>query len=450
MVIHAFTQACPARGDLGGRLHELLDRRLPIREIAWNSSHIEQPMSSQTPASVNRSGGERAAGTFRSHSVSQSKHLPVDRIIDNSGPNQIRERFSTFCNVLIDQHAAHAIVEPQERSSGFWFGGGNLVEASDGSLYVVGRYRNAGDSRTGVAAGTRGLELAIFRSSDKGATFEKVVSWEKAELNSPSGDVLSIEGSCLRFVDGGVELFVSTEKTGVAYPDVVGSFQKPGAGVWTIDVLRAASIEGLKTATVDAAFSSDCPEHLHVKDPFYWHTAHGDRLGYCSHPFGWSSSNTGVVDIPGTGTMAGVPQHSVFPRGSTWDVAMTRGTCILPIPKVGAFAADDYALLFYCGGECLRPIDEHATAVKRPRGYSCEEIGGAAFFVNDDVSSAERLSSLLPMFISPRGSGSSRYVDVLATADGFYATWQQSQDDFSQPLVLNFVSSAQAGSVLSE
>jgi len=322
------------------------------------------------------------------------------------------------------------------------------VEGADGSLYAVGRYRNAGDSRTGVAAGTRGLELAIFRSSDKGETFEKVVFWEKSALNSPTGEVLSIEGSCLRFVDGGVELFVSTEKTGLAYPAVVGDFQKPGAGVWTIDVLRAGSIQGLKTATVDAAYSSDCPEHLHVKDPFYWHTSHGDRLGYCSHPFGWSSSNTGVVDVPEAGRMATDPQHSVFQRGPTWDVAMTRGTCLLPVPEVGAFAADDYTLLFYCGGECLRAIDEHATAVKRPRGYSCEEVGGAAFIINDDVSSAERLSHLLPMFISPWGTGCSRYVDVCATEDGFYATWQQSQDDLSQPLVLNFVSNEQARSVL--
>ncbi|MEO2028749.1 MAG: exo-alpha-sialidase [Fuerstiella sp.] len=379
----------------------------------------------------------------------RSEHF-WDTVIDSSALIQLRNRLTTFGNRLVDQHAAHVIVEPQDRTSGFWFGGGNMVEGADGSLYVVGRYRNAGDSRIGVAAGTRGLELAIFQSMDKGATFEKILSWGKAALNSPSGDVLSIEGSCLRFVDGGVELFVSTEKTGVSYPDAVRDFLKPGAGVWTIDVLRAASMEGLKTTTVEAAFSSDCPEHLHVKDPFYWHSAQGDRLGYCSHPFGWSSSNTGVVDIPATGGLATLPQHSVFPRGSTWDVAMTRGTCILPVPKVGVFAADDYSLLFYCGGECLRPIDEHATAVKRPRGYSCEEIGGAAFFVNDDVAAAERLSNLLPMFISPWGTGCSRYVDVLATADGFYVTWQQSQDDLSQPLVLNFVSSEQALSILAD
>jgi len=359
-----------------------------------------------------------------------------------------RMNLTAFCHALVNQTSARVIVEPQDRSSGFWFGGGNMVQDSDGSLYVVGRYRNAGDSRTGVAAGTRGLELAIFRSDDKGATFEKCCSWDKASLNSPSGDVLSIEGSCLRFTPDGVELFVSTEKLGVAYPEPIKDFLKPGAGVWTIDVIRAATIQQLISAPLEAAFSSNRPQHLHVKDPFFWATRNGDRLGYCSHPFGWSSSNTGVADIPRAGEAVTNAQDSVFPRGTTWDVAMTRGTCVLPVPEVGAFTDNDYKLLFYCGGECLRPLDEHGTAIKRPRGFSCEEIGGAAVVVNDDVASAERLSDLLPMFISPFGTGCSRYVDVLATDDGYYATWQQSQNDLSQPLVMNFVSKDDAQKIL--
>lgn len=359
----------------------------------------------------------------------------------------IASRLIHFCNRLIDQQAARPIVEPQQPESGFWFGGGNMVEGPDGDLYVVGRYRNAGDSRTGVAAGTRGLELAIFRSNDRSQTFEKCLSWDKAALNSPSGDVLSIEGSCLRFTDEGVELIVSTEKTGRPYPDEVADYLKPGAGVWTIDVLRASSLDELQTAEVKPLFESDQPEHLHVKDPFYWPSHAGMRLGYCSHPFGWSSSNTGVADLPQSGTMKNA-EHSVFDRGTTWDVAMTRGTSVLTLPQIGALSDRTCRLLFYCGGECLRPLDEHGTAVKRPRGYSCEEIGGAAYFFDDDVSNAVRLSRLHPMFVSPYGTGCSRYVDVLATDDGFYATWQQSQTNLSQPLVLHFLARDEAESIL--
>lgn len=363
--------------------------------------------------------------------------------------NDVTSALSRFCHLLVNQETARVVVEPQRRESGFWFGGGNMVQDRHGHLYLVGRYRNAGDSRTGVAAGTRGLELAVFRSTDRGASFQKMVSWDKASLDSPSGKVLSIEGSCLRLTDTGAELFVSTEKADVPYPDRVRDFLKPGAGVWTIDVIRADSIEKLRNAPVMAAFQSSDPQHLHVKDPFFWPTLRGDRLGYCSHPFGWTSSNTGVADLPAPSQRVTNPQHGVFRRGTTWDVAMTRGTCVLPVPSVGRFADVPHRILFYCGGECLRPLDEHTESVRRPRGYSCEELGGAAFYVKDDIASAQRLSDVLPMFISPYGTGCSRYVDVLAAPEGFYATWQQSQPDLSQPQVLNFVPRSEAEDVLS-
>ena len=112
---------------------------------------------------------------------------------------------------------------------------------------------------------------------------------------------------------------------------------------------------------------------------------------------------------------------------------------MLPLPRVGVLANRDIKLLFYDGGECVRNLDEHAAAVKRPRGYSCEELGGLAYYENDDLHSVERLSIIEPMFVSPYGSGCSRYVDVLETGEHYYATWQQAQADGSQPLVMNVV-----------
>jgi len=94
-------------------------------------------------------------------------------------------------------------------------------------------------------------------------------------------------------------------------------------------------------------------------------------------------------------------------------------------------------------------MQEHPGAHSRPRGFSCEEIGGLAIAAADGVSDIERLSVNEPMFLSPNGWHTSRYVDVLATADGFYATWQQARSDFSQPLVMNFVSMAEAEALLS-
>ena len=52
------------------------------------------------------------------------------------------------------------------------------------------------------------------------------------------------------------------------------------------------------------------------------------------------------------------------------------------------------------------------------------------------------------MFVSPYGTGCSRYVDVLVTDDAFYTTWQQSQDDLSQPLVMTKVDRNEVASLL--
>ena len=112
----------------------------------------------------------------------------------------------------------------------------------------------------------------------------------------------------------------------------------------------------------------------------------------------------------------------------------------LPLPQVGIL--EDFpplSLYFYDGAECLRQLDENPRAVARPRGWSCEEIGGLAFGIDGAFPSLHRLSVEFPLFTSSRGTGCSRYVSTVATADGILALWQQSQDDLSQPLVSHFL-----------
>ncbi len=364
-----------------------------------------------------------------------------------------------FCQALIDQDAARVIVPPKQPSTGFWFGGGNLVEDADGTFYLCGRYRNFGDSRTGLAAGERGLELAIFRSTDRGASFEKLLSFSKSDLNVGDRTVLSIEGSALRIGEQAgkplFELFVSTEKAGIDYPAGLESFLKPGAGVWTIERLAADSIAGLAQAPVETVLSCNNPQFLHVKDPFLYET--GDRglgngetvLGFCTHPFSWSSSNTGYTRRSSVDAAFGPADYTFFPRGTTWDVAISRATAMLRVPAVGLFAdSEAMTLIFYDGGESLRNLDEHKAAVTRPRGYSCEELSGVAVAPEVDLSASQRLSITGPLFVSPYGTGSSRYIDVLETDEGYYATWEQSQPDESQCLVMNFVSRERAEALL--
>ncbi|MBM82644.1 MAG: hypothetical protein CMJ78_18940 [Planctomycetaceae bacterium] len=350
----------------------------------------------------------------------------------------LEAKLKQLTDALIDQQAARTIVEPLGQCEGFWFGGGNMQVDANGDLLLVGRYRNHGDSRTGLSAGTRGLELAIFRSTDHGNSFQKELSFSRADLNVGDRQVISIEGSALRLTPGGVELFVSTEKTGIPYPDHLAEFLKPDTGVWTVDFIKADSIAGLREAAITTLIECDDSSYLHVKDPFLYEHADGMSMGFCTHPYGWTSSNMAIAHRRPDGTFES-PNYACFPRGTTWDVAMSRGTALFDAPRVGAFEEISVTLLFYDGGESLRKMDEHSAAVRRPRGYSCEELGGVAYWLNDDQSKIHRLSKELPAFVSPWGTGCSRYVDVLATPDGLWATWQQSQEDCSQPLVANFL-----------
>lgn len=327
-----------------------------------------------------------------------------------------------------------------------------MVSGPDGDLYVVGRYRNEGDSRTGLAAGSRGLELAIFRSRDRGKAFEKVVSLGKEVLGVGGSTVLSIEGSALRFCGDTVELYVSTEKDSIGYPAGFESFLKPGTGVWSIDRIKATSVEGLASATVEPFFASHEPATIHIKDPFIYETGDQAWLFFCSHPFSWTCSNTGYIKLNSASGAVTIDSDDAvfefFPRGNVWDVAMSRGTCLIDVPAVGAFTDQNIQLLFYDGGECVRDHTQHAEAVARPRGHSCEELGGAAWMVDRQSDRSHRLSKYQPLFISPHGTGCSRYVDVLHRPEGMYATWQQSQPDGSQPLVHHFVPKSKIKRVL--
>ena len=188
---------------------------------------------------------------------------------------------------------------------------------------------------------------------------------------------------------------------------------------------------------------------MHIKDPFVFTDADGAvQLFFCSHPFCWSSSNTGRAQRRPDGSFD-LAATDFFPRGPAWDVAITRGTCLLDVPRVGLFADEPLLLMFYDGGECVRNMDEHAAAVSRPRGYSCEELGGLAWLPASGLQSPRRISRYWPMFVSPYGTGCSRYVDILSTEEGMYATWQQSQTDGSQPLVMNFVPADEIQQILS-
>jgi len=353
-------------------------------------------------------------------------------------PRVLETTLIHWLHALIDQHAARIIVPPYGNSTGFWFGGGNAVRAADGTIWLVGRYRNFGDSRTGTGAGERGLELALFASADGGQTFEKRKHWTKADLSRPGAEVVSIEGAALHLPPGGgVELYVSTEKA-VPYPEPVRSFQKPGTGVWSIDRMHAADFDGFKAASLAPVFDTEPPlGYLHVKDPVVFDWDNGDTvLIFCDHPYTWASANSGYAVRPGGAEAFELKSWELIARGPAWDVAGTRITNRLPVPRVGAFKdVPPLSIYFFDGLECYRSHDENPNAVSRHRGYSCEEFCGAGYGFDAAFPRMTRLSQDRPRFTSPHGTGCSRYIDTLTTPETLLATWQQSQPDHSQPLV---------------
>lgn len=356
-----------------------------------------------------------------------------------------------LCRTVINAEQAVTICEPYGEEPGYWFGGGNMVEDADGILYLIGRYRNPGDSRDGLHSGIRGFELALFCSTDKGKRFEKIASWTKEDLQGSMEPVLSIEGSALHCTDQGIELFVSTERAR-PYPAEVSSYQKPGTGIWSINVLRASRMGALKESRITEVLRSHDPASLHVKDPYCFENTHGDLyLGFCTHPYSWSSSLSGYLLRPHEADVFSSPMLDWFPRGPVWDVAITRPTCVVAVPRHGYFAdVPAVALVLYDGGECMRDLQQHTSGVKRPRGYSCEELGGAGYCLQHNFEHPRRLSLLQPMFISPRHpNGTSRYASILAGHDGWYAAWQQASTTGSQPLVMHFTDNATVQSILS-
>ena len=155
----------------------------------------------------------------------------------------LTSKLEEFAVALIDESNAKIVVPCNDDSAGYWFGGGNMIETADGNLYISGRFRNYGDSRTGLDLGDRGLELAIFESTDKGQSFHKVHSILKTDL---PGNVLSIEGTAMNInADGEIELYISSEKQQYSYPKHLESYLKSGTGVWTIDVIKAKTFKEL-------------------------------------------------------------------------------------------------------------------------------------------------------------------------------------------------------------
>ena len=365
-----------------------------------------------------------------------------------------QQNLTNLLQSLIDQKAARILIPANQSKPGFWYGGGNMVLDNRGVFWLCGRYRDQGDSRTGTESGKRGLELALWCSDDEAKNFTKIQSWSKANLNKDGQRVISIEGSALHQCrNGSWELFLSTEKK-CSYPEPLKPYQKPGTGIWSIDRIKGESPDKLKTDSLESVLDAyEHPGYLHIKDPVLIDNVTNGQtcLIFSNHPFSWTSGNTGLATRMLDQDCFKVDTWEMVGRGPCWDVASTRITGRFKIPALGNFQVlPKCSVFFYDGAECMNRLDQNIRGFKRPRGSSCEELGGAMLCWDSKFPSMQRLSPLEPLFISPWGTHCSRYVDTLSTPSGIHATWQQTQKDGSQPLVHNFLSTYEIEKILTE
>ena len=364
--------------------------------------------------------------------------------------------------VDVSGEQSRVAVVPSDDRRGFWFGGGGLArDPTSGRLVLVGRYRDGGDSRTGTAAGTRGKQLVLFALDEERMTFERVVAWDKRALDMDGrGRVLSIEGADVMFLaDGQVRLLVSTERE-QPYPEAVAEYQKKGTGVWQLDVIESESLAELDAAVMRGKpaprplLRSTVADRLHVKDPFFLGPGlpGGMNVGFCSHPFCWTTAASCCVGLDlAASRVIEAPRFDVLPRGRCWDVASVRWTSRLRVPRIGAFASlPPMSLYFYDGCECVREHEQSDRGVERPRGHSCEELGGLAYGVDADFPAVTSLTPLFPLFVSPLGTGSTRYVHAMADepSGDLMAVWQQSNANRAQPLMFRRLPADQVAALL--
>ncbi len=99
-----------------------------------------------------------------------------------------KQKLITLARELIHQEAARILIEPMARSTGFWFGGGNVIRDRDGSILLCGRYEPDPNVlilcekafAQGLPIFTSGLDC--YTISHRIATFSKELSADDMEM----------------------------------------------------------------------------------------------------------------------------------------------------------------------------------------------------------------------------------------------------------------------------
>jgi sucrose-6-phosphate hydrolase SacC (GH32 family) len=263
------------------------------------------------------------------------------------------------------------VVEPPGDEPGAWSGAPSSIVA-DGHIYLAYRVRLP------IGEG-RGIANVVARSAD-GLTFETV-----AEVTKEQFDAESLERPALvRTADGRWRLYVSAAT--------------PGTKHWRVELLEAATPEGLATATPRVVLAGD--ETVGVKDPVLHHDAYGWHLWASVHPLeSWDDADRMTTE------------YATSPDGVHWT---WRGTALAGRPGEWDARGVRVSSVQVDGDEITVAYDGRATA-----GENWEERTGVARGKRlDDGSFGELTAEPGEPLGSPHAPNGLRYLSLVALPDG--------------------------------
>lgn len=301
-----------------------------------------------------------------------------------------------------DPTAGSIVFAPERNEEGYWVGCPGILH--DGEQFWL-TYRQR---RPRGAEAERGWRCAVARSKD-GLHFEDVWQVHKDQLNTPS-----MERFCLLpKPGGGYRLYIS-------YVD-------PADNRWRIDALEASAPDRLDIRAAAAVLTAASTGTEGVKDPYVLQTgpvfhlfasyatphsglspeAHATadiyNVGATTHPTGYATSLDGM-NFEWHGTALEV--------GEGWDRYQARLNSIVPI----------------CGGY----VGFYDGSAGKHENY--EERCGIA--ISSDLSRWHSLSTTRPWVVSPRASGSVRYVDAIVLDAAWWIYYEMTRPDGAHELRL--------------
>jgi hypothetical protein len=322
-------------------------------------------------------------------------------------------------NILLrafDPNQGITVLSPEASGPGYWVGAPSITYDPGQARFLLTYRRRRPRGREP----DRGY-LACIAESQDGVHFTDIWSARKEQFGTTS-----LERWCLQRTGSKYRLYVS-------YVD-------PADNRWRIDVLESTMLDRFDPSSARRLLTAADTRTEGVKDP------HIIRIGPAyymfvsfamARPFQPDEAarmhatadiyNTGLTTFPTGLAVSGDGLGfrwlgEVLPTGDGWDSYQARLSSVLYVPAARATSA--IFVGFYDGSAGAEENYE-------------ERCGMAVSF---DLARWDRLSGDGPWASAPHGTGSLRYMDVVAVADDLFFYYEYARPDGAHELRMNRVS----------